>query len=224
MRFIRSVLPISLAVLVLSGCASTRFQVSGQTPQQPLCRTPGEQASVLVLWGTKWRHDQKEVPRREAFAQRGIQRFFSSSGCFSTAKVVRTPGPGSTGLSPTEIRALVVAEEPAPSLVLFITVRELGPILKIQPSLAFVEGATDVVLDIRAVNPATGRTTADFTAHWQNGGPFVIKDVATLEQDIGSALQEALKSPGSGKFLPWSSNGIWYLARRYRAGDENRQE
>jgi hypothetical protein len=78
-------------------------------------------------------------------------------------------------------------------LVLFITVRELGPIVKIFSSPALLEGGTDVVLEIRAVSPSTGQTSANFIAHWQNGGPWVIKGVATLEQDIASALQEALK-------------------------------
>jgi hypothetical protein len=77
MRIVYSVSLISLAVLVLSACASTHFQVTGQVAQQPLCQLPGEQASALVFWGPKWRPDQKNVPRREAAAQRGIERFFS---------------------------------------------------------------------------------------------------------------------------------------------------
>ena len=134
---------------------------------------------------------------REAAAQRGIERFFSSSECFAKTTVIRRVGDReSIDLSPTDVRALVAADAAAPSSVLVITVRELGPILKLLSSLALVEGGTDVVLEFRAVSPATGQTTADFTSHWQNGGPWVIKGVATLEKDIGSALQEALKPLG----------------------------
>lgn len=195
-----SVLSISLAVLVLSGCASTQFQVSGHPPQQSLCQRPGEEASALVLWGPKWRPDQKNVPRREAAAQRGIERFFSSSNCFARTTVIRrVDDRESIDLSSSEVAALVAADPGAPSHVLIITVRELGPILKLFSSLALVEGGTDVVLDIRAFSPSTGQTTADFTSHWQNGGPMVIKGVATLEEDIGSALQEALQPSGSKK-------------------------
>ena len=111
-------------------------------------------------------------------------------------------GRESINLSPTEISTLVAAETTTPSQVLLITVRELGPIVKLLSSVALVEGGTDVVLEIRAVSPSTGQTTSDFTAHWQNGGPFVIKGVATLEQDICSALQEALKLSDPGKSLP----------------------
>ena len=194
MRIVCSVSLISLAVLVLSGCASTHFQVTGQVPHQPLCQPVGEQASALVFWGPKWRPDQKEVPLREAAAQRGIEQFFSTSECFAKVRVIRKVGDReSIELPPAEVPGLAATYASAPVHVLFITVRELGPIVKLFSSLALVEGGTDVVLEIRAVSPSTGQTTADFTAHWQNGGPWVIKGVSTLEQDIASALQEALK-------------------------------
>jgi len=193
MRIVCSVSLISLAVIVLSGCATTHFQVVGQVPHQSLCQPVGEQASALVFWGPKWRPDQKEVPRREAAAQRGIEQFFSTSECFANVRVIRKVGDReSIELPPAEVPGLAATYANAPVHVLFITVRELGPIVKLFSSLALVEGGTDVVLEIRAVSSSTGQTTADFTAHWQNGGPWVIKGVSTLEQDIASALQEAL--------------------------------
>ena len=194
MRIVCSISLISLAVLVLSGCASTHFQVTGQVPHQPLCQPADEQASALVFWGPKWRPDQKAVPRRESAAQRGIEQFFSTSECFAKVRVIRKVGDReSIELPPAEVPGLAATYASAPVHVLFITVRELGPIVKLFSSLALVEGGTDVVLEIRAVSPSTGQITADFTAHWQNGGPWVIKGVSTLEQDIASALQEALK-------------------------------
>jgi hypothetical protein len=194
MRIVCSVSLISLAVLVLSGCASTHFQVTGQAPHPPLCQPLGQQASALVFWGPKWRPDQKEVPLREAAAQRGIEQFFSTSECFAKVRVIRKVGDReSIDLPPEEVPGLAATYESTPDQVLFITVRELGPIVKIFSSPALLEGGTDVVLEFRTVSPATGQTSANFTAHWQNGGPWVIKGVATLEQDIASALQEALK-------------------------------
>jgi len=83
MRIFCSVSLISLETLVLFGCASTHFQVTGQVAQQPLCQPPGEQPSAIVLWGPKWRPDQEGVLRREAAAQRGIEQFFSTSECFA---------------------------------------------------------------------------------------------------------------------------------------------
>jgi hypothetical protein len=193
-QLVRMVLRILLLVLGLSGCASTHFQITGQAPQQPLCQPSGEQVPTLVFWGPKWRPDQKNVPRREAAAQRGIEQFFSTSECFPEVRVIRKIGDREAiELPPAEVLGLAAGYANAPSQVLFITVRELGPIVKLFSSLALLEGGTDVVLEIRAVSPFTGQTTASFTAHWQNGGPWVIKGVATLEQDIASALQEALK-------------------------------
>ena len=197
MRIACSVSLISLAVVVLSGCASTHFQLTGRAPQQSLCQLPSEQASALVFWGPKWRPDQKDAPLREAAAQRGIEQFFSTSECFAKVRVIRKVGDReSIDLTPAEVPALVAADQGVPRHVLFIAVRELGPIVKLFSSLALVEGGTDVVLEIRAVSPSTGQITANFTAHWQNGVPWVIKGVATLEKDIASALQEALKPSG----------------------------
>lgn len=194
MRIVCSVPLILVLVLVLSGCASTHFQITGQAPRHPLCQGLNEQASALVFWGPKWRPDQKNVPLREAAAQRGIERFFSTSKCFAQVRVIRKIGDReSIDLPPAEIPALAGAYGFTPNQLLFITVRELGPIVKLFSSLALVEGGTDVVLEIRAVSPSTGQTMTNFTAHWQNGGPWAIKGVATLEQDMASALQEALK-------------------------------
>ena len=194
MRFVCSVPLILVLVLVLSGCASTHFQITGPAPRQPLCQGPSEQASALVFWGPKWRPDQKNVPLREAAAQRGIERFFSTSECFARVRVIRKIGDReSIDFPPEEVSAFAGAYGGTPSQLLFITVRELGPIVKLFSFPALVEGGTDVVLEIRAVSPSTGQTMTNFTAHWQNGGPWVIKGVKTLEQDMASTLKEALK-------------------------------
>lgn len=186
-----------LLALAVTGCASTQFEATGRTPTQAVCQAPGETISALVLWGPQWRPNQKDVPTREAAAQRGIERFFATSGCFSTVHIQRTAnGQAANALSPTELRALAASEPTAPGRMLLITVRELGPVVKLFASLALVEGGTDVVLEIRSVAAATGEVVADFRTHWQHGGPWVIKGVATLEQDIGSALQAALKPGG----------------------------
>jgi hypothetical protein len=200
MRLIPFATLISLATLALSGCATTQFQSTGQNSQAQLCQGADEKISALILWGPKWRPNQKDVPMREAAAGRGIEHFFTSSGCFATSRIVRKIGDREAiDLDLAEARALVPADVVAPSKLLFIAVRELGPILKLQLYVPPVEGGTDVVLDIRAASLITGETIADFTAHWQNGGPWVIKGVGTLERDIGSALQEALKPVRSSK-------------------------
>jgi hypothetical protein len=190
---------VTLCVLALTvtGCASTKFEASGRTPGRCLCQRPGEQVAAIVLWGPQWRPDQKDVPLREAAAERGMERFFASSGCFTTAQVLRrVDGRPAMELSSADVHALAAAQPSAPSRALFVTVRELGLIVKLFSSPALVEGGTGVVLDIRSTIPATGESLGEFRAHWQNGGPWVLKGVTTLEQDIGSALQAALEPGG----------------------------
>ena len=71
----------------------------------------------------------------------------------------------------TEIRnaARVPPDAQAFGKVIAITVREVGIQTK--------------VLD------GSGRPLADLRTHWQNGGPFVLKGVNTLEQDMIAALE-----------------------------------
>jgi hypothetical protein len=187
-----------LLALAAAGCATTQFEATGRTPTRPVCQAPGEIISALVLWGPQWRPDQKDVAKREAAAQRGIERFFATSGCFSKVEIRRpVDDQPAYALTPAAVRAIAASEPTAPGRVLVISVRELGPIVKLFGSLALVEGGTDVVLEIRSFAAATGEVAADFRSHWQHGGPWVIKGVATLEQDIGSALQAALKPGGA---------------------------
>ncbi len=192
MRFILPAFLISLTLLMLSGCATTRVQVSGQFPSQPLCQGPDERKSTLIIWSPEWRPDQKDVLLREAAAQRGIERFFTTSQCFARVRVIRQV----SDLSLLEVPALTASAAGAPDRRLVNNVRELGPIVKLLSTLALFEGGTEVVLQVRFVSPADGHIDADFRTHWQNGGPWVIKGVATLEHDITCDLQEALWPSG----------------------------
>jgi hypothetical protein len=51
---------------------------------------------------------------------------------------------------------------------------------------------TEVLMDVRVLNPRTSEILASTQTLWRNGGPFVIKGVKTLDQDIGSALSAVL--------------------------------
>lgn len=189
--------PACLFVLAVSGCATTRFETTGRTPTQPVCQAYGESLSALVFWGPQWRPNQKDVPLREAAAQHGIEDFFATSGCYTKVRIRRIANdPPPDALSVTDIRKIAAAEAATPNRILLITVRELGPIIKLFASLAIVEGGTDVVLQIRSADAASGEVTADYRSHWQHGGPWVIKGVGTLQQDIESALHAALKPMG----------------------------
>jgi hypothetical protein len=186
---------ISISLLCpISGCASTKVETSGLVPGHPLCQAKDERISALALWQPQWRPDQKNVPLREASAQRGIELFFSESGCYSKTDVLRpVPQDRAGAISDEEALGLAANHPSAPSRLIVITVRELGPVVKLFGFPALVEGGTEVVLELRALDVTNGRLLANFRSHWQNGGAFVIKGVASLEQDMRAALTVALQ-------------------------------
>jgi hypothetical protein len=126
---------------------------------------------VLVVWSTRWRPDQKDVVDREAFAWQGIQQFFIRSSCRTEIR--------SAGAIPADTRGF--------GKVVAITVRELGPILRIGLPVP-IEGGTEVVFESKVVDGRSGKTLAELRTHWQNGGPFVVKGVKTLAEDMTAAL------------------------------------
>lgn len=184
--------PSLLAVCFLaSGCASTTVSFSPAPPPSALCGMVGERSVALVLWQPRWRADQKEVPKREAAAAQGIARYFASSGCFARAEVRRiAPGEAS---GPEDLRRHAVSIEPKPGLAVLITVRELGPVLRLLSSAALIDGGTEVVLDLAAYRLDGADPPQVFTVHWQNGGPGVVKGVATLADDMEAALAAGFK-------------------------------
>jgi hypothetical protein len=181
---------VTFFVALLAGCASTTITVS-PSPQAPVCdRT----AAALVLWAPQWRPDQKDVPKREAAAQTGLQDFLANSGCFARSKLQRIPD-----LSSTSVSARAALAAPRFSRVVVIAVRELGPVVKLLSSAALVDGGTEVVLHVTAYSPPESPQPREFTVHWQNGGPGVIKGVASLPGDMEAALVAGLQPAARAK-------------------------
>jgi len=174
----------ALVATLLAACASTTVTLT-PTPQTPVCE---HSANALVLWMPLWRPDQKDVAAREAAAAAGLSSFFSSSGCFARTELRRV-----SSLSP----AATPAEQGTPdglfNTVVTITVRELGPVVKLLSSASLVEGGTEVVLQITARSLAPARAAQAFTVHWRNGGPGVVKGVASLPSDMSAALRSGLQ-------------------------------
>ena len=182
---------------IVAGCATTKVETTGAAPNAPLCQASGESLSALVLWGPAWRPDQKDVPQREAAARQGIDDFLASSGCFTRYQVQRLAGSAAAVVPDRqELLVLAAAAESKADRVIVITVLELGPVLKLFGTGALVEGGTDVVLGISALDAKTGTDLADFRTHWQNGGAGVVKGTTTLPQDMSAALTAAL-APGA---------------------------
>ena len=172
-----------LCAVILAGCASTSITLS-PSPQAPVCEST---ATALVLWAPEWRSDQKDVDEREVAAATGLKAFFSSSGCFARSELRRISDLSSTTVS---AQAASVAGQFARTVV--IGVRELGPVVKLLSSAALVEGGTEVVLHVAYSAPGVAQPR-EFAVHWRNGGPGVVKGVASLPGDMQAALFAGLQ-------------------------------
>ncbi len=188
-------LPLVAVLGALSGCASTTIDVTGQALQAPLCGSASASASVAVLWGPLWRPDQKEPPLREATALKGIQQFFATQRCLKDVAIQRIAIPAQgERLSDAALLDMAKTLTPHADKVILIVVRELGPKLRIGlPTL--VEGGTEVVVDVRVVDAQRQTREATVQTHWQKGGPFYVKGVKSLDQDMQAALASVFVAP-----------------------------
>lgn len=175
----------ALAVIALGACAATTTVQLAPSPQPPVCQST---ANALVLWAPKWRADQKDIAQREAAAAQGIAQFFAKSGCFASATVQRVAEPSAAAVA----AALEQARARYDGAVV-VTVRELGPIVKIGSSAALVEGGTEVVLELAEYKQPVLSARRSFSVTWRDGGPGVIKGVASLPQDIQAALAAGMQ-------------------------------
>jgi hypothetical protein len=198
MRSLRPIAAVSLCIALL-GCATTKVEMSGTSMQAPLCQDGVHDLSAVVYWLPKWRPDQKEPPLREAAALRGIQGFFAAAGCISRVDIRRLPdGTFEEAPPDEELLHLATGVMPAPDRVFLIVVRELGPKLLIGIPV-ILEGGTEVVIEVRALNARTSESTANVRTHWQNGGKFVLRGVKSLDRDMSAALRATLMPAASSQ-------------------------
>jgi hypothetical protein len=181
------------AVTLLSGCASTTIDIKGSHLKEPLCVTNAEANKIGILWGPKWRVDQKEPPLREAAALRGIEMFLDAQSCPKDTPIHRVEiSDNYQFLTDAEIISMAKSHREDVRKVVFLVVRELGPKLIIGiPHL--IEGGTEVVVESRVVDAKLGSAISKLNTHWQKGGPFYIKGVKSLDQDMLTTLETALK-------------------------------
>jgi hypothetical protein len=169
---------------LLSGCATTTVTLAPE-PQAPVC---DRAATALVLWAPQWRSDQKDVAAREEAAAAGITNFLATSACFARHELRRVADLGSAAATSQAAGASGHFNR-----VVTIGVRELGPIVKLLSSAALVEGGTEVVLQVSVRSVQSVDQVREFTVHWRNGGPGVVKGVASLSGDMQAALSSGLQ-------------------------------
>ena len=156
-----------------------------------------------MWWVPVWRADQKDRPQREAAAEAGIQAFFAERTCFAEVLIhssrdlhaalkqaEQVPQHGS-GHAPAPGAAHTPDGSAVPQVALVMAVRELGPTLQVGSGPLWVDGATEVKLDVHL--PGLQAAQRSFSIHWRNGGAGNIKGVATLPQDMRDALAAGLK-------------------------------
>jgi hypothetical protein len=147
---------------------------------------------VALYWEPQWRPDQKEPAAREALAQQGIEHFISQHPCLSVTELQRLPAEAGIPTD-TELVRKAAAASAEPERVVLVLVRELGPRLLIGLPV-LVEGGTEVVVEVRVLDPVGSKVLADARTQWRNGGTFVIKGTKSLDTDMSSALTAALMS------------------------------
>jgi hypothetical protein len=91
-------------------------------------------------------------------------------------------------MTPAAVASEIAAANGQFNKMVTISLRELGPVVKLLSSLALIEGGTEAVFQIAEYLLPEENQTRTFTVHWQNGGPGVIKGVASLPQDMQAAL------------------------------------
>jgi len=174
---------VTLVAALLAACASTTVTLT-PSPQTPVCE---RSANALVLWMPLWRLDQKDVAAREAAAAAGLNSFFANSDCFARTELRRV----------SSLNPVTTAEQSAQGgpfdTVVTITVRELGPVVKLLSSASLVEGGTEVILQVTARSVDSSGAAREFNVHWRNGGPGVVKGVASLPSDISATLRSGLQ-------------------------------
>lgn len=173
-----------LCAVLLAACASTTVSLS-PSPQAPVCDSS---ATALVLWAPQWRPDQKDVGAREEAAAAGLRSFFATSGCFAHAELRRVDS--LTALATTSDLG---ASAGAFNVLVTISVRELGPVVKLLSSASLMEGGTEVVLQVTSGHLRPLDQPRDFMVHWRNGGPGVVKGVSSLPADMNAALRSGLQ-------------------------------
>lgn len=179
---------ILLSLLLISSCSSTN--IISHKSGNDITSNSYLKSPVLVLWGTAWRKDQKEPKLREEIASKAIERFFSNKNIFSEVKIVKNISEKSS-IDLSDIQAFNLNKEYGNkySKIIFLRVEELGPTINLYLSPILFEGSTEVKLRVRILDTNSTSLDSDIYSEWKNGGPFVLKGLKTLEQDMYDNLK-----------------------------------
>ncbi len=178
--------------LALGGCTSVQVRDDIRDGGPPLCNQLNNSlGTVAVLPEMQWRPDQKEPEARQKIAEAAIQATFRSFSCGKIAEI-RPVGPWSC-----LPRGKVLADAAAKGIdtLVFIQVEELGPQLFISIPVLW-STFSDVKLRLRAVRTRTAETVLDLVHRRIVGGPFALRGVGPLQEEMESALRDIVGPSG----------------------------
>lgn len=182
----KKLLVILFILSLIYGCASTSVLMH-QVGDNSIC---DGKTSSLILWGPAWRKDQKEPKLREEIAEKAINKFLSDSNCFSNYKILRTAN-NKSAIELSDIEAINLSKESGSKYdkIIFIRLEELGPVVHLNLSPILLDGSTNVEFRVRILDTKTSFLEYDNEMEWNNGGPYVLKGISTLQQDMYDALK-----------------------------------
>lgn len=176
---------------ILAGCSTVSIDDAVSTGKPPLCKIGSPfLGKVAVVLKTNWRTNQKEPEARANMARKAIKAAFSNFSCGSLST------PGGLFLFPV----MTSGQEPAlrkqfgekgVSTLVIITLKELGPLLKISLP-ALWTGETEIKFDMRVVKTQTGEELLNLIHHRLDGGPFVIRNAQQSSKVFEGALKELI--------------------------------
>ena len=191
LRCLRLVLLLSIGVLGLEACSTTRVKDQTTIGTPPLCRTKTHSlGQVALLPETQFREDQKEPEKRIAMAQNAIRSVFSKLPCGRVEE-----GKGihkfSNWSTQNEQEILNQLETRKIDTAIFFRIKEMTPHLIL--SIPVLWSTTrELDFDLRVVDVQTGKVHLEIQRNWNRGGPFVLKGAQALENDLEIALQNLI--------------------------------
>ncbi len=180
-----------LSSLFFSSCSAAESSIHAAGRAPPLCDRQAEKENAIVLWGTAWRSNQKEMQFREQKAAGAVERFFKEQSCYAKTGIVRNlSGRDPMLLSDIEAFNLVSALPEKYDKIIILRVEELGPLLVFYCSPILWEGGSEAVVRIRILDVKSASMASDVVIHRRDSGPFVLRGTERLEEDLTAALAE----------------------------------
>lgn len=171
-------------MLCLWHCAARQTIIIPESAFAGVCPKSKTTLPVRVTWETQWRANQKDKPAREQAIERGLEKYFAHSRCFRALSIQRAAE-----------RPLNQESKVLQPGTISILVSELGPKLQILGSLWLLEGGTEVsfTIGLKSADPQDAVKSA--TVHSRHTGPWYIKGVKSLDEELATALRMAFEGP-----------------------------